>query len=165
MRRFIAVLLATCGLVGMLGIAPAQAADNVVDGDWCQSSCTEMSMGRIDVSVNFDDTNCDPHSASNCSGANGAKVDYLVAKYDQSASADLVNVGYDLISVDVWGDGTSAYVDHYNFWWVYQGASGGKQIWRAEADQITNARRIFFEIVSDSGLNEHQFGNLNPYGL
>jgi hypothetical protein len=165
-RKTIGAVLASLALVLGLGVSNAQAVDNVVDGDWCQSACTNVGMGRIDVSINFDNTNCDAHSMSNCSGANGAKIDYITLKYDQSAPYDVKNVTWDDIHIDHWGDGTSDYTESASVTWVYQGTTSGKVYYRADpnADYV---RRVRVSVVSDGpgGDTGTDLTNINPYGL
>jgi hypothetical protein len=163
--RKIGIILASLAMVLGLGVGNAQAADNVVVGDWCQSACQNLGMGRIDVSVNFDDTNCDPYSTNNCSGANGAKVDYIVAKFDSSAPYNIANVLYDDIAIDVWGDGTSNYTEYASVTWIYQYTDAGKRYYRADPS-ANYIRRIRVTVASNiPGTATYTFYGLNPYGV
>jgi hypothetical protein len=161
----VGAVLASLALVMGLGVGQAQAADNVVDGDWCQSACTTLGMGRIDVSVNFDNTNCDAHTQSNCSGANGATVDYVIVKYDESASQDFYTGTH--FTVDVWGDGTSAYVRSETVTWQNLGVIGGKRTYRADPSSVDDARRIKMRVFNSASGDSsyYDFSNLNPFGL
>ena len=136
----------------------ADASDGVHD-----QICTPTQVnGQVCVTASFNDTNCDPNSTNNCSGANGAKLNWI----EISIQTGTIVRDNQPFWVDKWGDGSGLYLSNI-YTLNYVPTAPKSKVYRGTPSSSfrTDIRRLCVRVVSDVYGTVTYFDSLDPYGI